>query len=136
MKTVTLEASFGFEFDKARDGWVVVENVPCEGNETLELAEFLHEGETWIGGEELVARAKEFGNLAGQLHAEKLLHQQAEIPAEWRDFYLVFPGTAWRHPGGGLYGPYLDWGGGRWCLDWGWLGYGWGRSGRLVRLCK
>jgi len=136
MKTVTLKPSHGFEFDKAKDGWELVENVECLGTETLELAEFLHKGESYVGGDTMLARAKDHGNRAGQLHAEQLLRQQDEIPAEWREYYLVFSGTIWRHPHGNLCVPCLYWTGRRWFLDWAWLECSWGRRGRLVRFCK
>jgi len=134
---ITLKAPLsGFEFDKAKDGWTLVENAACSGNETLELAEFLHAGENYVDGTTMVARAKAMGNPAGQLHAERLLRQQGEIAVEWRDFYLVFPGTTWRRPSGDLYVPYLGWGDGRWYLHWGWLDCRWSRLDRLVRVCK
>jgi len=133
---ITLKAPSSFEFDKAKDGWKLVENATCSGTEELELAEFLREGESYVGGNTMLARAKEQGNRAGQLHAERLLRQQDEIPTQWREFYLVFSGTVWRRPYGCLCVPYLYWLGGRWVLYWGWLECLWRSRDRLVRLCK
>jgi hypothetical protein len=132
---IKLRAPAGLENDRARDGWTLVGNANCTGTEELELAGFLHQGESRVDGNEMVRRAKELGNQAGQLHAELLLRQRDEIPKEWQRFYLVFPGTTWRLPNGGLHVPYLYWCG-RWYLDWDWLGYNWGGGGRLVRVCK
>jgi len=133
---VTLKVPSGLENDRAKDGWTLVENAECSGTEELELAEFLHQGEGYVGGETMLARAKELGNRAGQLHAERLLRQQDEIPTQWREFYLVFSGTCWRGPDGDLYVPGLCWDGKRWYLDWDWMDYNWNSDDRLVRVCK
>jgi len=133
-KTVTLKAPSIFGFDKSKDGWTLVENAACSGTETLELVAVLREDESFVDGDTLLERAREQGNRAGQLHAEQLLRQQDEM-AEWREYYLVFPGTIWRRPRGSLCVPYLVWGGERWWLGWRWLDYDWARDVRLVRFC-
>ncbi len=127
-----------FKFDKTHDGWKLLEDVgfipEIKSVKDLILTTFLKSGEDSINGEELVSRARgELKANYGQIHAEYLLEHQAEIPQEFRKYYLVFPGTIWRGPGGRRCVPYLYWGGGRWCLSWGWLDDGWDGDGRLLR---
>lgn len=120
----------------AYKSWPVVSDVPFTGNEDLEPVEFLRGDETYLAGNAFLTRARELGQLAGEQHAEALLSNQAEIPTEWRRFYLVFPGTVRRDPSGYLVVPDLVWLGRRWDLGWDWLGYRWRRGGRVVRLGK
>ena len=134
--TVQLRTPTGFVYDKRKDGWELVENVELVGEPILGLAEFLQPGEDSVNGEVMVERAKALGNCAGQLHAERLLAQQQDIPKEYRQFYLVFPGTSWRHPLGDRDVPYLRWFGRRWGLNFHWLGSDWHSHVRLVRLCE
>ena len=54
------------------------------------------------------------------------------IPPEFRQFYLTFPGTVWRDRDGRRV-PCLHWYGGRWYLDFCWLGGDWGSGDRLLR---
>lgn len=79
------------------------------------------------------------GSLAGQFHAERLLDQQQDTPADWRKFYLVFAGTVWRDSDdsdSGLYVPCLHWDDDGWHLRFRWLDDDWGGRNRLVRLRK
>jgi hypothetical protein len=77
-------------------GCALMENVPLEsGNFTLELVDFLEEKHLCVSGERMLNRAKQYGNLTGQLHAELLLSQQQNIPKKWRKYHLVFAGTFW-----------------------------------------
>ena len=135
--TVTLRPPSGLVNDRRKDGWELLEDVPVEGEPTLELAEFLRDGETSVRGTVMFDRAVELGNRAGQQHAERLLAQQQDIPEEWRQHYLVFPGTKWGRSDGRLVVPCLGWysDGRRWILIWRCLDVGWGRNGRLV-CCK
>lgn len=130
--------SVDFQYDKRKDGWELMEGVPMKigtGETTFELAEFLHKGEERVNGDVMMARAKELGGITDQHYAELLLARQAEIPEEWRNFYLVFPGTVWRDPRGDHDVPCLRWNGDRWYLHWFWLVGGWDSDIRLVRLC-
>jgi hypothetical protein len=137
LPSMVLRNPTGFFYDKTKNGWELVENVPLENIEpTLELSDFLQEGENYIIGTTMLERAKKLGNLAGQLHAERLLSQQQDIPKEWRDYYLVFAGTVWRDSDGNLYVPYLGWGGGRWDLNFDWLDNDFFSHARLARLRK
>ena len=125
-----------FSRDMRKEGWTLLEDVTVPEQISisgLEIFSFLKEGEDHISGEEMRSRAKDMGANLGQKHAEYLLEHQADIPKDWRSFYLVFSGTLWRDPGGFLRVPYLAWGGGRWCLSFRWLGDGWGSNDRFLR---
>ncbi len=116
-------------------GWKLIENMESlVGTLTLGLGEFLESGESWVGGEVMRERAKKHNWLLGEIHARALLEQQDKIPAEWRKFFLVFPGTLWRQPGVGLGVPCLGWSGDRWCLRWDGLEDVWNSYDRFVRL--
>ena len=125
-----------FSRDMKKEGWTLIEDV-SEPDEIsisgLEIFSFLKEGEDHISGEEMRSRAKDMGANLGQKHAEYLLEHQADIPKDWRSFYLVFSGTCWRYPDGDLIVPCLGWSGGRWCLCFLWLGDGWGSNDRFLR---
>ena len=123
-------------YDKTEDGWELVRNVELPGGEpTLELNYFLREGEGYVSGAVMMERAEEVGSNAGQLHAERMLDQQdRRIPAEWREHFLIFAGTVWRDPDGGLCVPILYWRRDGWDLDWYWLDNVFGSHDRLVRL--
>lgn len=128
-----------FARDMAKEGWALLEDAGEPSSISiadLELVSFLKRGESYIGGEEMVKRAKKSGANLGQRHAEFLLEHQDEIPAKYRKHYLVFPGTIWRFRDGGRLVPYLCWDGGRWELVFGWLGRGWDSSARLPRSSK
>ena len=135
LPTVTLRVPVGLVNDKTKDGWKLLEDTPLLGEPELELAEFLKPGESRIKGDVMFERAVALGNRAGQQHAERLLSQQDSIPKEWRDFYLVFPGTKWQRSDGDLVVPYLYWHDDRWRLDWYWLDDDFNDDDRLVR-CK
>ncbi|OHA52037.1 MAG: hypothetical protein A3A97_00615 [Candidatus Terrybacteria bacterium RIFCSPLOWO2_01_FULL_40_23] len=129
--------ALGFARDMAKEtGWTLLEDVsePSEiAISSLELVTFLNRGESHVSGDTLRNRAKENGANFGQRQAEYLLERQDEIPKEWRDFYLVFPGTVWRDSRGRRRVPSLNWIGGRWFLDFRWLDYDWDSVDRLVR---
>lgn len=141
LPTMTLQQPpFDFRFDRTKGGWELVENIALEGEPTMSLDTFFAEGESYVVGNTMVERGKEGaeekGALAGQLHAERMLGQQENIPAEWRRFYLVFGGTVWRNPEGNLYVAYLFWYDGEWNLSWSWLGNDLGSGNCLVRVGK
>lgn len=117
------------------EGWEVVENSeedPVSISE-LELVSFLRPGESYIPGKEMRRRAKGMGAAPGLRQARYLLDHQAEIPAEWRKYYLPLAGALVRAPDGRLFVPYLYWHGGGWGLDFRWLEDGWVSYARLVR---
>ncbi len=119
-----------------KEGWTLIEDVtePEQISITgLEIFSFLKEGEDHISGEKMQSRAENMGASLGQRHAEYLFEHQAEIPEVWRRFYLVFPGTVWRGPHGGMDVPYLRWDVEQWHLGFCWLERGWDSGGRLLR---
>ncbi len=128
--------------DKRREEWELLEHVArtIASAVAIEPVPFLCDGEGSILGYDMLGRARYdtllIGTNLGQEDAEFLLEHQREIPAELRQFILVFPGTVWRRPGGNLYVPCLRWLGGRWRLNWDWLEYRWHSHCRLLRLPK
>ena len=131
LKIVHLNA---FIHDMAEDGWTLLEDVPLAlgENPQFDLAEFLKDGETLIGGEEMRRRAKDLKAHLGQQHAELLLAHQDQIPEDWQKFHPTFPGTVWQD-GHGCNVMGLSWDGGRWYLDFRLFDV-WHSDDRLVRL--
>ncbi|MDD5289810.1 MAG: hypothetical protein PHT40_01245 [Patescibacteria group bacterium] len=133
-----------------------MENVALEKGEiSLELDD-LSRCDGMIGngnifGPTLLKYAKKM-NSAGQLHAERLLLNQLinqlfsigqkrreEIPQEWQDFELIFPGTVWRAPNGNLLIPTLKWictNDWRWNLIFSFLHYNFSANTRMVCIHK
>jgi len=125
-----------FSNDKTRDGWKLIKNTekPEEIDiSSLELIPFLKDKETSIKGEELVKRAKKLKANLGQYHAEYLLEHQEDIPEDWRDYYIVFPGTIWRGSVGFRNVSFLYWGGSDWSLRFAWLDHVFASFVRLLR---
>lgn len=133
-----IDRSQKFQRDMQKEDWELIEDVG-ETNllsvNQLELVSFLFSGEGFITGEELVQRAKKMHTNLGQRQAEYLLDHQDQIPGEWRQYYLIFPGTIWRSHHGNPFVPYLDFDRlrGRWVLNFRWLNRGFGVSSRLLR---
>lgn len=76
----------------------------------VDAVSFLKGAETSVNGEEMVRRARvELNANYGQEDAEWLLDNQDKIPAEFRKFYLVFPGIVWRIVDDFRCVPYLGW---------------------------
>ena len=122
-----------FKRDMSKEGWILLENQPRRISSAIDGISFLKEGESSINGEEMVRRARvELDANYSQEDAEWLLDNQDKIPAELRNFYLVFPATTWRGSDGRRGVPVLGWGGGRWVLGFRWLGRGWRSGARLV----
>ncbi len=116
--------------------WELVSDVEVQAGElTLKLAPFLKKGEASVKGDELTKRAKAMSANFGQRHAEALLRVQAQIPKEWRKYYLPFPGTVRRRPCGYLCVLCLRWRGDHWDLNFSWLGRDFDSNDRLVRAC-
>jgi len=131
-----LMTSSAFSRDMRKEGWELVEDVSEPATiviADLEVISFLREGEGSVSGDVMRKRAVELGVNFGQRHAEFLLEHQGEIPRNWRDYYLVSPGTVWRDSGGGFFMPFLRWLGRRWVLGFHWLGDDWSSNGRLLR---
>jgi hypothetical protein len=126
-----------FSRDMTKEGWELIENSDAEPvpASDLELVAFLKRGESYVTGEEMVARAKKKKADLGQRQAEYFLENQEEIPPEWRQFNLVFPGTVWWMLLGGLRVPRLFFSSEmqRWVLYFGRLAYDWGGRDRLLR---
>lgn len=126
----------GFDKDMRKEKWELLGDPPAtEGEFSVELIEFLKDGESYVSGDEMVRRTKSDDN-AGQRHAEAMLRDQDKIPQEFRKYVLVFPETLWRGPSGRRRVAYLRWDGSGWCLRFGWLEGGFGQSDRVVRLGK
>lgn len=128
-------APSAFLRDMKKEGWTLVEDVFNEPLQVaqLKLVSFLKPDENYIEGEEMKKRAEKKNAALGQRQAEYLLEHQEEIPSEWRNYYLVFPGTIWRYRHGYLDVPCLRWYGVGWDLDFFRLGHGWDDCGRLLR---
>lgn len=128
-----------FRYNKQKDGWKLQEGFDEAAPEgdivpPLEAVSFLREGESWIGGDELVRRDRqELHCNGGQLFAEWLEKHQEQIPKELREYVLVFTKTIWRDSYGGRRVAYLDWYGGRWYLFFRYLGLSFHGGDRLVR---
>ena len=126
-----------FARDMSKEGWTLLEDTrepwPISVSD-LKPVPFLHEGEDYVGGEDMVRRSREelHANL-GQRHAEYLLENHNEIPEELRKFVLVFPGTIWRSRYGNRSVPCLDWDDGQWQLSFRWLENGFFFDSRLLR---
>ena len=126
-----------FRFDKRKNGWELLEDTrepwPISADK-LDLVPFLGDCKSYIGGEDVVSRAR--GDLKanlGQCHSEYLLKHQNEIPEEFRKHILVFTGTIWRRRFGHRSVPYLIWNGERWYLYFRGLEDGFCSDGRLLR---
>lgn len=100
----------------------------------LERKEFFNFDESYITGKELQKRARKLNANLGQHTAEYLLEHQDEISEDWRDTYLVFPGTVWRRSGDIRLVPCLHWYDGRWSMRFLWLDYKLFSGDRLVRV--
>lgn len=128
-----------FSRDMRERGWKPLEHTSRRITSVadLELVSFLKPGEDRINGEEMVRRARhELNANLGQEDAEWLMEHQDQIPAEFRNFYLTFPGTVWQDSDGDRCVPCLYWYDGRWCLDFYWLEVDWISSVRLLRSRK
>jgi len=120
--------------DMHKEKWELLEDATPEAGEfTLDLVEFVKPDEHWVRGAVMVQRAKEFGAALGQHHAEALVENQHIIPEEWREFYIIFPGTVWRTPHDNCSIPFIFWYAGRWYLSFSWIVHDWHSDARLVR---
>lgn len=132
-----------FYRDMTREGWKLLEHTPRTIYSSLvtdlELVQFPNSDKAWINGEERVRRAKELNANLCQEDAEWLFQHQNKIPAEWKEYYLIFPGTVWREDSHGhRYVPWLGFGScrQRWELSFHCLELDWRSDNRLLRLRK
>ncbi len=136
-EAVVSAKAIAFQHDMTKEGWKLLEDVPFDGQPFIpDIVGFLKSGESYVNGNVMRQRAKQANACLGQRHAEYLLNNQHLIPAEFRQYCLVFPGTFWQHRDGSRSVPYLTWIGGRWYLDFRWLGYDWRSDARLVSVRK
>jgi len=126
-----------FARDMQHEGWALESDVAVREGEALsaplECLPFLQQEERSIKGDTLLVRATDLGCPWGQRHAETVLENQRLMPAEARQYALVFPGTVWRHPDGSRYAACLCWGGARWFLGFFWLDRNFYSDVRLLR---
>lgn len=131
-----LSGSLIFSRDMRKEGWELVEDLGRPAKviiADLETVSFLKGNETSVSGEVMRQRAVELRANLGQRQAEFLLEHQQEIPKEWRNYYLIFPGTLWRDSNGFLFVHVLHCSGERWGLRFIWLENDWFSFGRLLR---
>ena len=126
-----------FKYDMRQEGWELAEDTgeaSVFSPDQLKLVSLRKEGESDIGGEELLRRAKRKGANLGQRQAEHLLERQKGIPKEWQDYHLFFLGTVWicRNHFGRRCVPFLFWPGYCWELCSHWLDRDFDCHGRVV----
>ena len=122
--------------DKTKDGWELVEDAAepvAISGESIEINSFQGEGEEELFGDEVVDRVRGLDGMLGQRHAEYLLRHPNEIPDDFQQYSLIFPGTIWRSPDGNHQVPCANWRQGTWELTFGILEGGFDSRDRLVR---
>gem|GEM_PF-2563187 len=107
----------------------------------LEAVPFHKDGEQWISGDEMLRRARDEKNFSGcgewsQHDGEEILARANELLEEVRKYALILPDTEFLGEVGGRLVAYLVWRGGRWRLDWYFLGGSFDRDYRFLRLRK
>ncbi len=108
--------------------WEVVEDVaPSDQLDISKLKprSFLKNGEKYITREEMRKRAVEFKGNLGLCDGKRMLAEQDKIPKEFRNFNISLPGTVLSDSSGLLYVPCLCYRGGRWYLDFCYIGIDW-----------
>ena len=125
--------SGNFKYDRRKDGWTLLENQPCRIGGQITAVPFLKTGESLVKSNVMIARAVVLDANYGQGDAEWLLEHQDMISVKLRNLYLIFPATKWQVLGSNRLVPHLYWFSNRWCLDFRWLGDGFGGGDRLVR---
>lgn len=100
-------------------GYTVLEDLakPTEfAVKDLEFIPVLKDGELPITGDVMRDRAVTLKANFGLCDVPRLLDQQADIPVELQDKYIVLAATKLRDRDGNLYVAYLNFSGKRWCL--------------------
>ena len=126
--------TISFTHDMTKKGWRLVDDFSYPKDisvANLELIPFSNRSEV-LSGAKMREEAKRMNANLGQYHAEFLLKHQREIPKEWKNYLLVFPGTVWQL-GKSLVVPFLGWGSKHWFLDFYWLEHNWPSHFRFVR---
>lgn len=122
-------------------GWrvAVINSVPQDVAPTefkvsdLELVSFMKSSKSCVSGKVMRKRAINLKANLGLADAKYILDHQAEIPVEFRNKRIVFPGTLLCTPDGNLHVACLFWHDGRWCLLFYRLAFDWRDHDRLAR---
>lgn len=134
-----MRRSFPSKDIAAKHGYEVVQDVAAPTDfqvKNLKFIPFMKAGDPlFIDGDTMWSRAVELRGNFGLCDAPRLLDQQADIPVELHDKYIILAGTKLRGLSGVLYVAYLYWDGKQWYLDFLRIDYAWGEGGRLPR-CK
>lgn len=127
-----------------RENWhgVEREGALCEAPiniATLELIPCHKDGEKWISGEEMRARAtdeKAYPGCSGfgQHQAEDILERAHELPEEFRKYAIVFADSLLVSDSGGRFFPCLLWRDDQWRLSWSSIAWRFNRHCRFPRL--
>lgn len=91
--------------------------------------ELMHFGK-YISSQDAIKKMTERGLKPANIY--ELLEFGKENPDEQRKYPIVGLGSAWHHPLGYRFVPYLDWGGSGRGLGLQWFGGGWGRNYRFA----
>jgi hypothetical protein len=96
-----------FKFDQTKEGMSLVSDVGFSPKifspDNLEVMNFFPDGVEKLSGDDLMLHIRAPGFNLGQRHAEWLYEHQFDIPAEFRDYCFLFPGTVWHDPRAGEY---------------------------------
>ncbi|MBI5221678.1 MAG: hypothetical protein HY979_02650 [Candidatus Magasanikbacteria bacterium] len=117
------------------DKWEVLEDVEPTADldvSKLTFKSVLQGDEDWVNGDTMRGRAVTFKGNYGLSDAPQFLAQQAKIPVDLRDKYILLPGTKLRGPCGLLRVPCFYWRGDRWVLNFFWLGNDFRGRGRVA----
>lgn len=108
--------------------WTVERHEPMKSFDpkSLQLHFEPEQEKGYIKGEVLAERMKGKGLNSNVL--EYLLKHTELIPEDWKNRYVFFWGTVYRHADGDLCVRYLFWDGGRWGWDYDWLVSDWRSS--------
>ena len=108
------------------EGWIIEsdrENLPADWNPNMvKTISSLRKGENSIPGEESIKRVAQ-ERILGVRAFHHFWNNQADIPEEWKKYYVFFDATVLRGPNGNHCSLYLDWYGSRWRWSYDWLGY-------------
>ncbi len=129
-----LQEKYNFIFIKS----IEVDESPTEPV-TLVLGTVLRPDEKSINGTEYEYRLRSIDGKFGYQQGAWLVEHQDEYP-DFKNLcgkvYIDLPGLKVLHDDGYRFFPYLDVGGGRWDLFWGWIVGGLGSGGRVARSGK
>lgn len=119
-KEVPMTAPLQYELRKFR--YTLVKEVsylePLTSVANLCLVEVLAKNEIWIDGTELMQRMVWYQKRLGQRHLEWLIEQPDELPEEFNNFFILFPGTIRADQNSIPHIPYLNCYGGDRSVGW------------------